>query len=184
MPKVVDHEAYRQELTTKAVAVFTEHGYHGLGMRGIAEAMGVSKSALYHYFPSKKALFEACTEFITQPYSLYGQDSDHAKSDTIDEPLKALLTTLDNRFRGEMVLLLDYVKDRDSADIQNDPLLRKADQAFLNELTKAVGTKHSEQAYALMMGGLLLRLFNGNQTTIDEIQAWIEALVEKAQTPD
>ena len=59
MPKIIDRDAYRAELAGKAIAVFTEHGYNGLGMRGIAEAIGVSKSALYHYFPTKKDLFSS-----------------------------------------------------------------------------------------------------------------------------
>ncbi len=75
MPKIVDREAYRSELIAKAVDIFSEHGLNGLGMRGIAEALGVSKSALYHYFSSKEELFTACTEFVLEPHSLYGVES-------------------------------------------------------------------------------------------------------------
>jgi len=39
--------------------LFAEHGYHGTGMRDIATAAGVSIGALYHYFPSKEAIFLA-----------------------------------------------------------------------------------------------------------------------------
>ncbi|PAJ75417.1 TetR family transcriptional regulator [Pseudoalteromonas sp. NBT06-2] len=176
MPKIVDREAYRQELANKAVKVFAEHGYNGLGMRGIAEEIGVSKSALYHYFPSKKDLFSACTELITQPHSLYGKDKDDIIPTSKVEVTKALLTTLDNRFQGEMVLLLDYIKNREIEDIAKDPLLRRSDSSFLNEFASIVGQKQSDQAYALMMGGLLVRLMNGNQTSIEKISSWINNL--------
>ena len=33
-------------------------------MRGVAQHLGVSKSALYHYFPTKEALFLACTQQV------------------------------------------------------------------------------------------------------------------------
>lgn len=39
--------------------LFAGHGYHETGMRAIAAAAGVSIGALYHYFPSKEAVFLA-----------------------------------------------------------------------------------------------------------------------------
>lgn len=176
MPKIIDRDAYRLELATKAIDVFTEHGYSGLGMRGIAEALGVSKSALYHYFPSKKELFEASTEIITQKHNLYGVDNDENIPASNADALTAILTTLDDGFQGEMVLLLEYVKNRKPQDIAEDKLLKKADTRFMNELANIVGADKSEQAYAIMMGGLLLRLLNGKQTSIDSISSWISKL--------
>ena len=180
MPKIIDKEAYRIELATKAVDVFTEHGYNGLGMRGIAEALGVSKSALYHYFPSKKELFEVSTEIITQKHHLYGVDNENEIPTSEKDALTAILATLDERFQGEMVLLLEYVKNRSPEDIAKDALLKKADARFTNELAILVGNEHAEQAYAMMMGGLLLRLLNGKQTSIETISSWIIGLSEKS----
>lgn len=176
MPKIVDREAYRQELATKAIDIFSEHGFNGLGMRGIAEALGISKSALYHYFKTKEELFTACTELVLQPHSLYGVSENNQIPENKAQALTALLSSLDARFQGEMVVLLDYVKNRDSQDIASDTLLRMADNTFLNELSNIVGEANANQAYALIMGGLLLRLLNGKQTEIDEISGWISAL--------
>lgn len=173
MPKIIDRDTYRLELATKAIDVFTEHGYSGLGMRGMAEALGVSKSALYHYFPSKKELFEASTEIITQKHNLYGVDYDEKIPSSNEDALIAILTTLDDRFQGEMVLLLEYVKNRKPQDIAEDELLKKADTRFMKELANIVGADMSEQAYGLMMGGLLLRLLNGKQTSLNTITSWI-----------
>lgn len=181
MPKIVDHDAYRKELATKAIPVFTEHGYNGLGMRAIAEAIGVSKSALYHYFPTKKDLFSACTELITQEHNLYGISEDQDIPTSRDEAVTGLLTSLDERFRGEMVLLLEYMKDRSIQEIADDPLLRKADNRFKKELSKVVGSDKAKQAYALLLGGLLLRLLDGQQTQISEVTSWIMALSPKDQ---
>jgi len=176
MPKIVDREAYRQELAIKAIEIFSEHGFNGLGMRGIAEALGVSKSALYHYFKSKEELFAACTELVVQPHSLYGLPEGSELPEDKEQALTALVTTLDSRFQGEIVVLLDYVKNRDSKEVANDTLLRMADSKFLNELSKIVGESKANQAYALILGSLLLRLLNGKQTEIDDITAWVMAL--------
>ncbi|WP_375748431.1 TetR/AcrR family transcriptional regulator [Vibrio sp. HN007] len=173
MPKIVDREAYRNELIAKAVDIFSEHGLNGLGMRGIAEALGVSKSALYHYFSSKEELFTACTEFVLEPHSLYGIDSKASLPEDKNQAIIQLLTALDNRFKGEMTVLLDYVKNRDSKDVANDELLQMADNRFLTELIKVVGEEHANQAYALVLGGLMARMLNGNQTQIEEIASWV-----------
>ncbi|MDW8317376.1 MAG: TetR/AcrR family transcriptional regulator [Anaerolineae bacterium] len=43
----------------EATRLFVERGYHGLSMREIAEAVGVSKAGLYYYFKDKEDLFLA-----------------------------------------------------------------------------------------------------------------------------
>jgi AcrR family transcriptional regulator len=49
----------REEILKAAMQMFIEHGYHGLAMRQISEAVGVSKAALYYYFKDKEELFLA-----------------------------------------------------------------------------------------------------------------------------
>lgn len=57
MPKIVDHDQYRKDLLHKSFDLFAEKGY-AITMRQIAQGLGVSTGTLYHYFPSKEALFE------------------------------------------------------------------------------------------------------------------------------
>jgi AcrR family transcriptional regulator len=49
----------REEILKTSMRMFIEHGYHGLAMRQISEAVGVSKAALYYYFKDKEELFLA-----------------------------------------------------------------------------------------------------------------------------
>src|SRR5689334_2735989 len=49
----------RRQLLERAVELFGEHGYDELSMAAFARAAGISKPLLYHYFPSKRDLFEA-----------------------------------------------------------------------------------------------------------------------------
>jgi AcrR family transcriptional regulator len=42
--------------------VFAEHGFHRATLEAVAAGAGVSKGALYHYFPSKEQLFLALLE--------------------------------------------------------------------------------------------------------------------------
>lgn len=49
----------RTEILAEATGLFVVHGYHGLSMRQIAEAVGVTKAALYYHFKDKETLFLA-----------------------------------------------------------------------------------------------------------------------------
>lgn len=49
----------RRQLVDAGAALFAEHTYEEISMRQVAQAAGVSKPLLYHYFPSKIELFKA-----------------------------------------------------------------------------------------------------------------------------
>jgi AcrR family transcriptional regulator len=51
--------ALRAKILSTATGLFIQHGYHGLAMRQIAEALHVSKPALYYHFKDKEELFLA-----------------------------------------------------------------------------------------------------------------------------
>lgn len=56
------HELKREILLREAAAAFNRHGFHGTSMLEIANNLGVTKAALYHYFPNKHRLLTACFE--------------------------------------------------------------------------------------------------------------------------
>ena len=49
----------REQLIEAGARLFAEHAYEEISMREVAQAAGVSKALLYHYFPSKIELFKA-----------------------------------------------------------------------------------------------------------------------------
>lgn len=49
----------RRQLLERGAELFASHSYDELSMREIAKALGISKPLLYHYFPSKRAFFQA-----------------------------------------------------------------------------------------------------------------------------
>jgi AcrR family transcriptional regulator len=58
-PPNADGQRTRQAILDAALALFADKGYFGTSLRHVAAAVGVRESALYNYFPSKAALFEA-----------------------------------------------------------------------------------------------------------------------------
>jgi AcrR family transcriptional regulator len=55
----MDVDDRRAQLLERGAELFTSHPYEELTMSKIAAEVGISKSLLYHYFPSKQAFFEA-----------------------------------------------------------------------------------------------------------------------------
>ncbi len=65
MPKIVDHNACKKQILDDSFQVLAEKGY-AYPMRQIAATLSVSTGTLYHYFPSKRALFEQLSEHIVR----------------------------------------------------------------------------------------------------------------------
>ncbi len=49
----------RRQLLARGAELFARHSYDELSMRAIARELGISKPLLYHYFPGKRAFFQA-----------------------------------------------------------------------------------------------------------------------------
>ena len=52
----------RTYIVRTAAALFSSHGYTSTSIREVAAAVGLSKPGLYHYFPTKEAIFEEIAE--------------------------------------------------------------------------------------------------------------------------
>lgn len=58
----------RNVIFERAVDLFLEKGFRGTSMNQIAEACGVSKPALYHYFRNKSHLLETLYDLVTREF--------------------------------------------------------------------------------------------------------------------
>ena len=56
---ITSETSLREKILLTAKSLFIQQGYHGLAMRQISEAVGVSKAALYYHFKDKEELFLA-----------------------------------------------------------------------------------------------------------------------------
>jgi AcrR family transcriptional regulator len=59
MPKLVDAVAQRREILNAARGVFARRGVEGTGLTHVADAAGMGRSSLYHYFRDKGSLVRA-----------------------------------------------------------------------------------------------------------------------------
>lgn len=54
------------DILERAATLFAERGYSGTSLREVADAIGISRSALYHYVSSKEDLFAQLVSGITR----------------------------------------------------------------------------------------------------------------------
>ncbi|GAB3571738.1 TetR family transcriptional regulator [Amycolatopsis endophytica] len=62
MAAVAGHEDTRTRLLATALRLFTEHGVEGTSLQMIADALGVTKAAVYYHFKAKDEITEAVVE--------------------------------------------------------------------------------------------------------------------------
>ncbi len=80
----------REEIVHAATELFARQGYHAVGMRAIADAVGIRGSSLYHYFPSKVELLHAIASDSTKRF-IELQLADLRPMPTYAERLRKLL---------------------------------------------------------------------------------------------
>ena len=64
------NDAQRQIILDSASLLFIEKGFGGTNINDIADAIGLTRTALYYYFPSKESMLEALTEEVTEKAGL------------------------------------------------------------------------------------------------------------------
>ena len=58
--------AKRNAVLREAARAFNRQGFHATSLDVIARELGVTKAALYHYFPNKSALLTACFDHVME----------------------------------------------------------------------------------------------------------------------
>jgi TetR/AcrR family transcriptional regulator len=64
--RIALHDAKREALLREAASAFNRQGFHATSLEDIARNLGVSKAALYHYFPNKQVLLRECFDTAMQ----------------------------------------------------------------------------------------------------------------------
>lgn len=68
MPKIVDHDARRSEISAVAVSLIARGGMEAATIREIAQESGYSKGVVEHYFENKEELISGALDWINQCY--------------------------------------------------------------------------------------------------------------------
>jgi AcrR family transcriptional regulator len=100
----------RRDILAAARGLFLRQGYHGLSMRQIAEAVGVSKAALYYHFQDKEELFLAIlNDALETAEGLI--DGVQAQGGSARERIRLLVQSLLSQPKGQYALILLAAQD-------------------------------------------------------------------------
>lgn len=96
----------RRQVVEAGSKLFTEHAFEEISMRQIAEAAGISKPLLYHYFPSKLELFKAAVaERATELQRLIEPSGEGTPIEQLTRSLDAYLQWIEGNSRAWIKLM-------------------------------------------------------------------------------
>jgi len=81
----------RQAILDAASLLFIEKGFGGTNINDIADAVGMTRTALYYYFPSKESVLEAVTKEVTERASELTKEVARRAELPPDEVLRQLI---------------------------------------------------------------------------------------------
>ena len=85
------NDAQRQAILDAASLLFIEKGFGGTNINDIADAVGMTRTALYYYFTSKESMLEALTEEVTEKASTLAKSVSGRDELPADEALRLLI---------------------------------------------------------------------------------------------
>ena len=168
MPKIVDRDQYRKELLMKSFDLFAQKGYSSLTMRQLAQGLGVSTGTLYHYFPSKEALFVQLVEELEQQNVLKFL-AEAGNPSTLLERIEMMFSFVaknEDYILKQILLWIEFCQQQDWTDVSIKQRLRQADEQTIQAI---VGYLHIKDRAVFdfvlnFLYGLFLRRLFADET--------------------
>jgi AcrR family transcriptional regulator len=174
MPKIVDHQTYRQELLSQCFDLFAQQGYGAITMRQIANGLGVSTGTLYHYFPSKESIFEQLIEYLSiqdtsteQLPNLEGYPTLGAKIEAVME----FIAEKEEYISNSILIVMDYIQKQDRQTVLTHPVLQAAAERYEKAIERCLDL-HDPTLVILVIswfdGLLMRRMLTGDKVSLVE----------------
>jgi AcrR family transcriptional regulator len=176
MPKIVDRDRYRKQLLAQSFELFAEIGYGNITMRQIANRLGVSTGTLYHYFPSKEAMFLQLVEEQTQQDIANFLDRSSSIPTDLRSRIKAIFNFVsENRdyFTKQSIVCLDYCQQYRHKELQSKSIFDRADREYIAVISNYLQIKNPAISVMIInfINGLILSDIYQSDFNDWEIQA-------------
>lgn len=135
MPRIVDHEARRLELTAAVWAIIRDEGTQAVTIRAVADRSGWSSGAVRHYLPTREAIMTFAAQQVAERSRAY-LEAIPLTGELRDDFRRVALATLplDDEMRLMLEIWLAFVGDAVSgAESAQHALLYDDLHAFLGE---------------------------------------------------
>lgn len=161
-PPAVDNP--RQRILDQAASLFAEKGYETSSINELAAAMGVSKAAVYHYFPSKQQLYDAIIlDTLTGLIKTVNEEVDQETSPA--KKLRRFITAHARYFeshRDGFVVMLVGFSGMQCREFRDEAMqLRDAHEQLLRRIiANGIASRDFRQVDIVMAGRAVLSLLN------------------------
>ena len=173
MPKIIDRDRYREELISKSFDLFAQKGYGSITMRQIAKELEVSTGTLYHYFPSKQALFEQLVEAIAQNdinQALKELDGKETLQEKVEGIGEYIVKNQDYYIKWTYVFV-DFCQHQDGRKFQETSRFMRANERYAQAIYDLFGITDKALIgfiYTFFDGLILERLWGNDWISIRE----------------
>jgi AcrR family transcriptional regulator len=183
-----DYDKKRLGILSRSAALFAAHGYTGTSITMIAEACGVSKALMYHYYSSKDAvLFDLLSDHLQHLVAVV--DAASQSSSDGKERLFAISAALLEAYRGADAehqvqiasLKLLPAAQQESLKEMERRLVAPVSDALVAAIPSVAGKRHLLKPLTMSFFGMLnwhyLWFREGKGITRDKYARMVTALV-------
>jgi len=183
----------RKKIVEAAYSLFLDKGYHATTMSSIAESLGVTKPAIYQYFPGKEELYAAVAEHGREELaSILERSFNNRDLRSGSEVLFDTLTQYTPRFNSmysEMMLLAVH-NERIRELLRKDRIedIRLVEQFVVRQQAKGLisgqlNPRILSIASDALINGLLVDIMAGMDKEVAK-EVWIAAVTQLLRTDD
>lgn len=177
----------REKILAAARAHFSEVGYDGATVRGIAGVAGVDPALLSHYFGSKEDLFLAAVEFPVDPAVFVPRLLEPGLDGLGDRLVRFFVRTWDSPAGSPMLALIRSVVGSERAaanlrDFVSREVLARLAAAIRLDHPELRATLAASQLIGLAMLRYVVKVEPLASAGEDEIAAWLGPAVQRYLT--
>jgi AcrR family transcriptional regulator len=186
LPKIVDHEEYRESLLDNCFELFARNGFQGATMREIAKELEISTGTLYHYFPNKESIFRNMMFQLSKKQVLILTER-FARTKSVEERIEILfqyISANETFFQNALFLVIDYFRQNGSSDPEN--FIQDFTDYYRKSIGELIGLGDSTASSAILtfsIGLVMQTVLTTSKSDKDEqillIKTMIQAFFDK-----
>ncbi|MDX1959459.1 MAG: TetR/AcrR family transcriptional regulator [Leptospiraceae bacterium] len=179
MPKIVNHDDYREELLDRSFEHFARKGYE-ITLRELARELNVSTGTLYHYFPSKKEIFKQMMSYISHKQVRILVERLKRTKNT-DEKVKNMFHYIlanEKFFQNIIFLIIDYYRQNECKD--PDLIIKELSEFYRESISEQLQISDSVIASTFLsftLGIIIHRILNPSAQDWDEQISFLRSML-------
>jgi AcrR family transcriptional regulator len=179
MPKIVNHNEYREELLRKSFLLFSRKGYSNVTIRELAKVLGISTGLLYHYFDSKDTLFEQMVQFLVREdvaqFGMMEQNTSSFSPEHVIEVLFQFIQSKESYFQSIVLMVGDVY--RYNEDGHNLDVLKECLRIYREAIRQHLNLENSEfekMLLSILIGTIFQRMIDPNEVSFEETSEFLQ----------